>query len=154
MSRKAAKAMIKSALAAQDHATPSTASVAATAQAQGTSNADVQVMISSSVTAAVAPSMAMIGLVEKNSLAATKPRSILKAPSKIGSTIASNVVRVSTSTRMSNSLKVKEAVKPVSPLKRAVAHVSDPFEDSRVPKKAKVAELAVDNDTEEETDAE
>ena len=98
--------------------------------------------------------MAMIGSVEKNSPAATKPRSILKALSKIGSTVASNVVWVSTSTQKSNSLKVKEAAKPVTPSKCAAARVSDPFEDTCAPKKAKVADLAVDNNTEEETDVE
>ena len=43
---------------------------------------------------------------------------------------------------------------PVSPSKRAAARAGDPFEDARIPKKAKVAEPAVDNNTEEETNVE
>ena len=154
MSRKATKAMIKSALAAHAKPPSATASVAATAQVDGPSNADIQAMISSSVAAAVAPLMALIGSVDKKPPATTKPRSILKAPPKIGSTTATNVVRVSTSNRKLNLLKVREAAQPVSPLKRAAARTSDSYEDARIPKKTKMVEVAADNDTEEETDAE
>ena len=133
---------------------PTTVLVAATAQVDGPSNADIQAMISSSVAATVAPLMALVSSVDKKPPATTKPRSILKAPPKIGSTTATNVVRVSTSDRKLNLMKAREAAQPVSPLKRAAARTSDPHEDAGIPKKTKMVEVAADNDTEEETDAE
>ena len=52
---------------------------------------------------------------------------------------------VSTNIWKSNSSKMKDAAVPVTPSKRAAACVSDPFEDACIPKKAKVAEVAVDH---------
>ena len=104
--------------------------------------------------------MAKISAVEGEAPKA-KPKSILrktltgamKAPPTIGATTASKktTVRITNKAKKAALAKVKEAALPISMAKRTAARVADVFEEPRIPKKQKVAE--VDEETEEEEEA-